>query len=175
MVMPITMLSAGYQSLLWSIMNLAYRWALLNPDITENVTEATGIVLIDEIDMHLHPKWQWDIVSALEETFSNVQFILTTHSPIVISSCQNEHLILLTDDKEVIYLENAYGYSVQDVLNFRQGTIEKVKILTDSFYLAMDEDEYDKAEKILEEMIKVLGNSHADIRSSREELKWNRL
>ena len=56
MVMPITMLSAGYQSLLWSIMNLAYRWALLNPDITENVTEATGIVLIDEIDMHLHPK-----------------------------------------------------------------------------------------------------------------------
>ena len=51
MVMPITMLSAGYQSLLWIIMNLAYRWALLNPDITENVTEATGIVLIDEIDM----------------------------------------------------------------------------------------------------------------------------
>ena len=41
MVMPITMLSAGYQSLLWSIMNLAYRWALLNPDITENVTEAS--------------------------------------------------------------------------------------------------------------------------------------
>ena len=74
---------------------------------------------------------------------------MTTHSPIVISSCQNEHLILLTDDKEVIYLENAYGYSVQDVLNLT-GTIEKVKILTDSFYLAMDEDEYDKAEKILE-------------------------
>ena len=47
--------------------------------------------------------------------------------------------------------------------------------MTDSFYLAMDEDEYDKAEKILEEMIKVLGNSHADIRSAREELKWNRL
>jgi len=103
---------------------------------------------------------------------------LTTHSPIVISSCQNEHLILLTDDEKVVYLENAYGYSVQDVLNFRQGTTEKpekVKNLTDNFYLAMDEDEYDKAEKILEEMTKVLGNNHADIRSAREELKWNRL
>lgn len=178
MVMPITMLSAGYQSLLWIIMNLAYRWALLNPDMTEDVTKVTGIVLIDEIDMHLHPKWQWNIVSALEETFPNVQFILTTHSPIVISSCQNEHLILLTDDEKVVYLENAYGYSVQDVLNFRQGTTEKpekVKNLTDNFYLAMDEDEYDKAEKILEEMTKVLGNNHADIRSAREELKWNRL
>ncbi len=103
--MPITMLSAGYQSLLWIVMNLAYRWALLNPDITDNVNEAKGIVLIDEIDMHLHPKWKWNIVKALEETFPHIQFILTTHSPIVISSCKNEHLILITDDQTItIYL-----------------------------------------------------------------------
>ena len=103
--MPITMLSAGYQSLLWIVMNLAYRWALLNPDITDNVNEAKGIVLIDEIDMHLYPKWKWNIVKALEETFPHIQFILTTHSPIVISSCKNEHLILITDDQTItIYL-----------------------------------------------------------------------
>ena len=103
--MPITMLSAGYQSLLWIVMSLAYRWALLNPDITDNVNEAKGIVLIDEIDMHLYPKWKWNIVKALEETFPHIQFILTTHSPIVISSCKNEHLILITDDQTItIYL-----------------------------------------------------------------------
>ena len=117
--MPITMLSAGYQSLLWIVMDLAYRWALLNPSVADKADEARGIVLIDEIDMHLHPKWQWKVVEALEETFPNVQFVLTTHSPIVISSCKNEHLILISDDKEVIYLQSAYGYSVQDVLNFR--------------------------------------------------------
>ena len=176
--MPVTMLSAGYQSLLWIVMNLAYRWALLNPDITENVNEAKGIVLIDEIDMHLHPKWQWNIVNALEETFPNVQFILTTHSPIVISSCQNEHLVLITDSQDVVYLENAYGYSVQDVLNFRQGTLdkpEKIKSLTDSFDLAMEDDNYNKAEEFLDVMENVLGKDHADVRAAREELRWNRL
>ena len=176
--MPITMLSAGYQSLLWIVMNLAYRWALLNPDITDNADEAKGIVLIDEIDMHLHPKWQWNIVTALEETFPNVQFILTTHSPIVISSCKNEHLILIADDQEVVYLENAYGYSVQDVLNFRQGTFEKpenIKLLTDSFQDAMEDDDYDKAEEILKQMENSLGKDHADVKAAGEELKWNRL
>ena len=176
--MPITMLSAGYQSLLWIVMNLAYRWALLNPDITENVNDAKGIVLIDEIDMHLHPKWQWNIVSALEETFPNVQFILTTHSPIVISSCRNEHLILITDDQEVEYLENAYGFSVQDVLNFRQATSEKPKIikdLSDGFYRALENDEFQEAERYLEEMENLLGADHADVKAAREELTWNRM
>ena len=176
--MPITLLSAGYQSLLWMIMNLAYRWALLNPDITENIDKAKGIVLIDEIDMHLHPKWQWKIIKALEKTFPNVQFILTTHSPIVISSCKNEHLILITDDQEIVYLENAYGYSVQDVLNFRQGTVEKpeeIKILADQFYQAMEEDNYQAAEKILKGMADILGENHADVKAAREELEWNNL
>ena len=176
--MPVTRLSAGYQSLLWIVMNLAYRWALLNPDTTGNVQEARGIVLIDEIDMHLHPKWQWNIVKALEETFPHVQFILTTHSPIVISSCRNEHLILMNDDQEVVYLENAYGYSVQDVLNFRQGTTEKpaqVKSLTDAFYLALEEDKYEEAERILHQMESMLGKEHADVRAAADELAWNRL
>ena len=87
--MPISNLSAGYQSLLWMVMNLAYRLALLNPENAEYLEKTAGIVLIDEIDMHLHPKWQWNIVNALQETFPNIQFILATHSPIVISSCKN--------------------------------------------------------------------------------------
>ena len=54
---PISKLSAGYQSLLWMIMDLAYRVCLLNPEL-ESREQVTGIVLIDEIDLHLHPKWQ---------------------------------------------------------------------------------------------------------------------
>lgn len=176
--MPITMLSAGYQSLLWMVMNLAYRWAILNPNITDKVEAAKGIVLIDEIDMHLHPKWQWHIVKALEETFPNIQFILTTHSPIVISSCKNEHLILITDNQEIIYQENAYGYSVQDVLNFRQGMVERpqeIKLLSDSFYAAMENEQYENAEEILKKMENILGKNHADIRAAKEELEWSRL
>lgn len=175
--MAISKLSAGYQSLLWMIMDLAYRVCLLNPELQDK-SQIKGIVLVDEVDMHLHPKWQWNIVNALEETFPNVQFILTTHSPIVISSCKNEHLILITDDQNIVYPENAYGYSVQDVLNFRQGTLEKpeeIKMLTDSFYIAIEEDKYKEAEEILEKMEYVLGKEHADVRAARGELEWNRL
>ena len=85
---PIQYLSAGYQSLLWMSVDLAYRLALLHPGQLD-FSLATGVVLIDELDMHLHPKWQWNVLGALEETFPNIQFIIATHSPIIISSCKN--------------------------------------------------------------------------------------
>lgn len=164
-VMPITMLSAGYQSLLWMTMNLAYRWALLNPDITENVEEAKGIVLIDEVDMHLHPKWQWNIVSALAETFPNVQFILTTHSPIVISSAKEAKLILLDENQQVKYLPDCYGYNVEDVLYYRQESISRpksVKILIDQMNDAIDNDNFDLAEKTLISLKNILGADNSE-------------
>lgn len=176
MTMPVSNLSAGYQSLLWMVMNVGYRLALLNPDRAERLNETPGIVLIDEVDMHLHPKWQWNIVSALEETFPNIQFILATHSPIVISSCKNEQLVMIAEDQEIIYLEDAYGYSVQDVLNFRQGTVEKprkVKELSLQFEYAIEQDELEKAEIIINKMVQLLGEDHADVRSAREELQLN--
>lgn len=125
--MPISYLSAGYQSLLWMTMNLAYRMALLNPEAGEQMALIPGIVLIDELDMHLHPKWQWNVVKALEETFPNIQFIVATHSPIIISSCKNENLILIKDTQKIKYLPNAYGYSVEDVLELRQESAAKPK------------------------------------------------
>ncbi len=56
---------------------------MLNPEL-EGREQINGVVLIDEIDMHLHPKWQWNVIEALRKTFENVQFIIATHSPIVI-------------------------------------------------------------------------------------------
>ena len=87
--MPISKLSAGYQSLLWMIMDLAYRVCILNPELKDK-SQIRGIVLIDEIDLHLHPKWQWKVIEALRETFEEVQFIIATHSPIVISSAKEQ-------------------------------------------------------------------------------------
>jgi len=176
-VMPISNLSAGYQSLIWMVMNLAYRLAQLNPDMTLEMENVSGIVLIDEIDMHLHPKWQWNIIKALEETFPKVQFILATHSPIVISSCKNERLIMLDNEQEVYYMADAYGYSVQDVLNFRQGTSEKpknIKKLSQDFENAMENEEFEVAEGIIGQMEKLLGKEHADVRDARAELVLNR-
>lgn len=177
MMMPISNLSAGYQSLLWMVMNIGYRLALLNPEMTEDLNEACGIVLIDEVDMHLHPKWQWNIVNALEETFPNIQFILATHSPIVISSCRNEQLITIAEDQEIIYLNDAYGYSVQDVLNYRQGTTERpirIKELSTEFENSIENDNWKEAEITLQKMAEILGENHEDVRRAREELLFNR-
>ncbi len=95
-VLPIRLLSSGFRNLLGMVFDIAYRMAVLNPDLLEEITEKTpGIVLIDEIDMHLHPKWQWKVVDALKNTFPLVQFIATTHSPIIVASCKEENLIML--------------------------------------------------------------------------------
>ena len=101
--MPISKLSAGYQSLLWMVMDLAYRICMLNPEL-ESREQITGIVLIDEIDLHLHPKWQWNVIDALQKNFAGVQIIIATHSPIVISASKKANLILLDDAQDISYL-----------------------------------------------------------------------
>ena len=108
--MTISRLSAGYQSLLWMVMDLAYRVCLLNPELQDR-SDVKGIVLIDEIDMHLHPKWQWNIIKALTGTFENVQFIIATHPPMVISSSKDINLIFLDEHRQVSYLADCYGYT----------------------------------------------------------------
>ena len=172
--MPVSSLSAGYQSLLWMVMNLAYRLALLNPNHADTLQKTEGIVLIDEIDMHLHPKWQWNVVSALENTFPNIQFIMATHSPIVISSCKNSTLIQVDENQSIRYLENAYGYSVKDVLELRQGSGEKprkIERLIDQFEKAVNREDYTAAKKVIETMRSELGEDHAEVKNAEGELE----
>lgn len=86
------------------VLDIAYRMAILNPFLRDEIlNETPGIVMIDEVDMHLHPKWQWNIIKALKKTFPRVQFIVTTHSPIVVASCKDENLILLNPKEESKY------------------------------------------------------------------------
>lgn len=162
--MPISKLSAGYQSLLWMIMDLAYRACMLNPEL-EKREQIEGIVLIDEIDLHLHPKWQWNVIEALRKTFENVQFIIATHSPIVISSSKDANLIFLESDKDVSYLPDCYGYEVEDVLRFRQESVSRpknVKTLVDQIETAIDDTDFEKASAVLEKLKTVLGEDNSE-------------
>ncbi|MFI3214206.1 MAG: AAA family ATPase [Eubacteriales bacterium] len=104
-------LSAGYQSLVWMVFEIAYRMAILNPHKKEEILNSRGIVLIDEIDMHLHPKWQWKIVDALKTVFPNVQFIATTHSPILFASAKDVWVIDI-EEAEYSYSYSHYGLDV---------------------------------------------------------------
>ena len=79
----IEQLSEGYKIIIAMVADLAARAAEANPDM-KNPLEATGIVLIDEVDLHLHPRWQRDILIQLTKVFPNMQFIVSTHSPVIV-------------------------------------------------------------------------------------------
>lgn len=151
---PVNYLSAGYQSLLWMIMDMAFRMAILNPG-ESSLNECEGIVLIDEVDMHLHPKWQWKITEALKKSFPKVQFILATHSPIIISSCKDAALLEINQNQEISELSDAYAYSVSDVLTYRQGSSEipdELRRLSKQFELSLNAKQYEHAKTILQKM-----------------------
>lgn len=107
--MPYNALSDGVRSVLSLAMELALRCYLLNPYLGENAAELTpGVVLIDEIDLHLHPEWQLHIVNDLAKVFKQIQFVMSTHAPLVISSVK-EGKIFSIADQQVYDFPNQYG------------------------------------------------------------------
>ncbi len=166
-VLPIKYLSAGYQSLIWMVLEIAYRMAVLNPDLLEEVTNLTsGIVLIDEIDLHLHPKWQWKVVEALKETFPKIQFIATTHSPIILASCKNVRVISVDKKMNIDYKSSLYGVQVNDVLEVYQDSnnmVSEIKNEIKKFYKYIEEEDYNEAKRILNLLSKELGDDNPEI------------
>ncbi|MCD8119125.1 MAG: AAA family ATPase [Lachnospiraceae bacterium] len=155
-------LSSGYQSLVWMVFDIAYRMAVLNPEKKKKIAETSGVVLIDEIDMHLHPKWQWNILDALREVFPNVQFIAATHAPILFASAKNVW-IADVEEEEIKYSWSHYGLDVNQTLNRYQETgnvTPPVQEQMDLFYQKVDEGQYDEAEQILAELEKDTAPEH---------------
>lgn len=100
--LPLGMLSDGIRSMLTLVADIAFRMVKLNPNLGPYAaTDAEGIVLIDEVDMHLHPTWQQTVLTSLREAFPRVQFIVTTHSPQVLTSVPAECIRLLQRDVDI--------------------------------------------------------------------------
>ena len=103
---PFSHLRDGQRSVAALAGDIAMRMAQLNPHLEEKVLlETPGIALIDEIDLHLHPKWQRHIVEDLRCAFPLVQFVATTHSPFIIQSMREGELLML-QGQPVPHLEN---------------------------------------------------------------------
>ena len=96
---PVRQLSDGERGILALVLDLTRRLAQANPNLTDPVSQAEAVVLIDEIDLHLHPKWQRQIVHKLTKTFRNCQFIATTHSPQVIGEISHACIQIISDGK----------------------------------------------------------------------------
>ena len=110
--LPFRILSSGYRNMAGMVADIAFRMVVLNPHLGDNVLQETsGVVLIDEIDLHLHPKWQRHVVSDLKSTFPKTQFIVTTHSPFIIQSLEQGELRVLDDVPIGEYVDK----SIEDV------------------------------------------------------------
>jgi predicted ATP-binding protein involved in virulence len=111
--LDIRQLSDGERSFIALICDLGRRLAIANPDL-KNPLEGAGVVLIDEIELHLHPKWQLEVTEKLRKIFPNIQFIVTTHSPFVIQTARQGEILLL--DKELAV--DPYGKSLEEVSRY---------------------------------------------------------
>ena len=121
-------LSGGYRAVLALAGDLAWRMAQGNPHL-ENALESEAVVLIDEVDLHLHPSWQQQILSDLTRTFPNAQFIVTTHSPQVLTTVRPEQIIELHRAEDSVSVSRVtgttYGAEAGDVLATVMGVSER--------------------------------------------------
>lgn len=95
-LLPLFYLSDGLRTMAAMVAEIAYRCVILNAHLGRDAVKLSkGVILIDEIDMHIHPKWQQHVVSDLKKAFPNIQFIVTTHSPFIVQSLNSDELINL--------------------------------------------------------------------------------
>jgi predicted ATP-binding protein involved in virulence len=98
---PFSNLSDGQRCVLAMVADIAQKAEWLNPHLTKDfLINTPGVVLIDELDLHLHPKWQRRIIEDLRRTFPKIQFICTTHSPFLIQSLRSGDELIMLDDKQ---------------------------------------------------------------------------
>lgn len=154
-------LPMGYKRIFSLVIDLAYRSYILN----EN-SESDGIVLIDEIELHLHPTLQQELLQRLQKTFPQIQFIVTTHSPLVISNFKadekNKIIKLERDGNNYSNqtIENIYGIDyttgLMDIMGaiYRPSTIDN---LIDSYVILKIHNKEDESKKMWEEIFKLVG------------------
>ncbi|HFC8478141.1 TPA: AAA family ATPase [Neisseria subflava] len=169
----INQLSDGAKILFASIGDLARRLAMANP-MGNDPLLGNGIVLIDELELHLHPKWQREIIRKLPKVFPNIQFVVSTHSPQIISEVAAESLYVLNWNKKSNQPEctkpvRSLGLNTADVLS----EIMDSRIINQEFddkveevYQYIEQEQWEEAERTLEDLEKQYGELPELLRAS---------
>ena len=162
-------LSDGEKTLLMLVVDIARRLAILNPSITnpsELLEKGTGIILIDEIDLHLHPQWQRIVIPSFRKTFPNCQFIVTTHSPQVLSGVNRENVFILEDSEIVELTPHTFGRDSNSILSEVMGVEKrpvKMQERIDKCFEMIDNDNLEEAKLELQKLSELLGNNDPDM------------
>jgi len=141
---PFDSLSDGQRGMVALFADIARRMCILNPHMGKDVLKNTsGVVIIDELDIHLHPAWQRSIVPALKQAFPKVQFIAASHSPQIIGSLRPEEVIVLNNG-DASHPRVTYGLDsssvLEEVMDVAQREPEIEKLLSELFSTLEDND-----------------------------------
>ncbi|MBE7688286.1 AAA family ATPase [Tenacibaculum finnmarkense genomovar ulcerans] len=158
-------LAYGYQSTLSWIVDFCKKMFDRYPK-SSNPLKEPAIVLIDEIDLHLHPEWQRNITQILSNLFPKTQFIATTHSPIVVQSLEEANVYILNKEAKNVSItrmpnKTFRGWSVEDILNKVMGLKSKVKsdqylTLIEQFDNALDAFNFEDAKNAFDKLMEIL-------------------
>lgn len=148
--LQVDQLSGGYKAVLSVVADIAKRMSIAYPD-SVNPLEEEAVILIDELDLHLHPRWQKTIVEDLKRTFPNCQFLISTHSPFIIQSLNAEELFDINTMQYAIERGSYHGWSIDAIQDQKMGVFQKTTVFNsqiEAFSLAMDRDDYEEAKKL---------------------------
>ena len=172
--LAVRQLSHGERGILAVMLDLTWRMGHLNSELTDPAGEAGAVVLIDEIDLHLHPKWQRQIARKLTETFPRCQFIATTHSPQVIGEVEHDRIQIIAED-EVYSPTHSFGVDSSRILEEIMNTDPRTKTVLDlhtQIEKEIDDDAFKLARRSLKQMIAKVGEDDPDVTRIRTLLEF---
>lgn len=158
-------LSDGERGVLGLVLDLARRLSQANPSLDDPLRDGDAVVLIDEIDLHLHPKWQRQIAHNLAATFPNCQFIATTHSPQVIGEVKHDQIQIIADG-QVYSPTHSYGVDSSRVLEEIMAAdprAKEVAELLSKISRVIGREEFDRARELLSELVDRLGEDDPEV------------
>lgn len=163
--LPVRQLSDGERGILALVLDLTRRLTQANPHLDDPAAESEAVVLIDEIELHLHPKWQRHIVHNLSKAFPRCQFIATTHSPQIIGEVEHERIQIIADG--LVYSpSHSYGVDSSRVLEEIMDSdprTKAVKELLAQISQAIGQQRYDYARGLLAQLIEQLGETDPEV------------
>ena len=171
-------LSDGERGLLALVFDLTRRLAIANPDNDNPIADGVALVLIDEIELHLHPKWQRDILGRLCHLFQNCQFVVTTHSPLVLGEVEARCVRFLEweNNKVVATIpQEALGLDANRILlEFMEAPIRNLKIeeQLNMLFDLIDDERFDKARTAMDGLRAKLGEHDPELTRASSLLKF---
>jgi predicted ATP-binding protein involved in virulence len=185
---PFSNLSAGQKMMVALIADIAIKVVNQNAAfLTEELKldneilplllqKTSGLVLIDEIDVHLHPKWQHQVVNDLRRTFPSIQFVCTSHSPLIIGEVEASCIrIIETDNNSAITPPESYGLNASRVLDELMGASDRNKEIADKLQIMfrlIDDEDFDQARQAIITLTEQLGEFEPELTRARSLIKF---